>query len=51
MFHVPLPLPRTDERRNSMLARLRQAIRFHQEELAFPQPQEGFVALCVSAMT
>lgn len=50
MFHLTLLLPRTDKGRSRRLARFGKTIRFYQEELAFPQPEKGFVTSRVGAM-
>lgn len=50
VFHLPLRLPRADKRRDRGRPRLRQTIRFHQEQLAFPQPEKWFVALGIGTV-
>jgi hypothetical protein len=50
MFHLTLPLPGSDKWRSGRLTRFGKAIRFYQEELAFPQPQKRFVTSFIGAM-
>lgn len=50
VFHLSLLLPCSDKRWNRGRSRSSQSICFHQEQLAFPEPQEGFVATCIGTM-
>ena len=50
VFYLPLLLPCSDKRWNRGRSRSSQSTCFHQEELAFPEPQERFVALSIGTM-
>ncbi len=50
MLHLSRLLAGPNKWRNRRLSRFRQTISFHQEQLAFSQPKEGFAALMIGAV-